>query len=121
MFAVMFRKSQQRMLHCADFQNKPSPFGAIYMLLETWTTQATRDYLNSETGAPRQLRQAQMLGTSQEMLKTMSRILARVVPGIIKDLQVHVPRSTVEQHLHELLASMQFPTPIPAIKVRQKP
>ena len=109
------------MLQCADFQNKPSPFGAIYLLLESWPTQATRDYLKSETGAPRQLRQAQMLGTSQEMLKTMSRIFARVVPSIIKQLQVRVPRSTVEQHLHELLASMHFATPIPAIKVRQNP
>ncbi|KAL3135542.1 hypothetical protein ABBQ38_006019 [Trebouxia sp. C0009 RCD-2024] len=99
-----------------DFQNQPSPFGAIYLLLESWPTQSTRDYLNSETGAPRQLRQAQMLGTSQEMVKTMGRIFARVVPSVIKQLQVRVPRSSVEQHLHELLASMHFATPIPAIK-----
>ena len=58
-----------------------------------------------------------MLGTSHEILKTMSRVFARVVPGIIKEMQVHVPRSGVEQHLHDLLASMQFLTPIPAIKV----
>lgn len=102
---------------CADFRNELSPFGAIYTLLETWPTQSTRDYLDSELNAPRQLRQAQMLGTSQEILKTISRVFARVVPGIMKEMQVHVSRSSVEQHLHELLASMQFVTPIPAIKV----
>ena len=91
------------------------------MLLETWPTQSTRDYLTSETGAPRQLRQSQMLGTSQEMLKTMSRVFARVMPSIIKQMQIRVPRSTIEQHLHELLASMHFATPIPAIKVSLKP
>lgn len=104
-------------LSCADFRNELSPFGAIYTLLETWPTQSTRDYLDSETDAPRQLRQSHMLGTSQEILKTMSRVFARVVPSIIKEMQVRAPRSSIEQHLHELLASMQFVTPIPAIKV----
>ena len=89
----------------------------MFMLLETWPTQSTRDYLDSETDAPRQLRQSQMLGTSQEILKTMSTVFARVVPSIIKQMQIRVPRSTIEQHLHELLASMHFATPIPAIKV----
>ncbi len=94
-----------------------SPFGAIYTLLESWPTESTRAYLSSQEGADRQLRQSQILGTSQQMLKTMSTILARVVPFIVREMQVHVPRSTVEKHLYEILASMHFTTPIPAIKV----
>jgi hypothetical protein len=94
-----------------------SPFGAIYTLLESWPTGSTRAYLASEDGADRQLRQSQILGTSQQMLKTMSTIFARVVPSIVREMQIRVPRSTVEKHLYELLASMHFPTPIPAIKV----
>ncbi len=94
-----------------------SPFGAIYTLLESWPTESTRAYLAAEDGADRQLRQSQILGTSQQMLKTMSTIFARVVPSIMREMQIRVPRSTVEKHLYELLASMHFPTPIPAIKV----
>ena len=94
-----------------------SPFGAIFTLLESWPTESTRAYLLSEENADRQLRQSQILGTSQQMLKTMSTILARVVPFIMREMQIKVPRSTVEKHLYEMLASMHFPTPIPAIKV----
>ncbi len=91
-----------------------SPFGAIYTLLESWPTESTRAYLAAEDGADRQLRQSQILGTEQQMLKTMS---TRVVPSIVREMQIRVPRSTVEKHLYEVLASMHFPTPIPAIKV----
>ena len=101
----------------ADFRTEMSPFGAIYTLLDSWPTESTRAYLLSKDGADRQLRQSQILGTSQEMLKTMSRILARVVPFIVREMQVHIPRSTVEKHMFEMLASMHFTTPIPAIKV----
>ena len=94
-----------------------SPFGAIYTLLESWSTESTRAYLAAKDGADRQLRQSQILGTEQQMLKTMSTIFARVVPSIVREMQIHVPRSTVEKHLYEVLASMHFPTPIPAIKV----
>lgn len=101
----------------ADFRVEMSPFGAIFTLLESWPTESTRAYLVSEDNADRQLRQSQILGTSQQMLKTMSTILARVVPLIMREMQIKVPRSTVEKHLYEMLASMHFPTPIPAIKV----
>lgn len=99
-----------------DFRAEMSPFGAIFTLLESWPTESTRAYLLSEDNADRQLRQSQILGTSQQMLKTMSTILARVVPFILQEMQIKVPRSTVEKHLYEMLASMHFPTPIPAIK-----
>ncbi|DBA66827.1 TPA: hypothetical protein ACH3X2_001963 [Trebouxia sp. C0005] len=102
-----------------DFRMEMSPFGAIYTLLESWPTESTRAYLVSEDGADRQLRQSQLLGTSQQMLKTMSTIFARVVPSIVREMQIRVPRSTVEKHLYEVLASMYFPTPIPAIKDTQ--
>ncbi|KAL0032891.1 hypothetical protein WJX77_005051 [Trebouxia sp. C0004] len=102
-----------------DFRMEMSPFGAIYTLLESWPTESTRAYLASEDCADRQLRQSQILGTSQQMLKTMSTIFARVVPSIVRQMRVCVPRSTVEKHLYELLASMHFPTPIPAIKDTQ--
>ena len=58
-----------------------------------------------------------MLGTSQEMLKTMGRILARLVPQLMSSMHIQVSRSSIEQSLHQLLSSMQFATPIPAIKV----
>jgi len=104
----------------ADFRMEMSPFGAVYTLLEAWPTESTRAYLVSEDGADRQLRQSQILGTSQQMLKTMSTIFARVVPSIVREMQIRVPRSAVEKHLYELLASMHFPTPIPAIKVMHR-
>jgi len=80
-----------------------SPFGAIYTLLESWPTESTRAYLAAEDGADRQLRQSQILGTEQQMLKTMS---TRVVPSIVREMQIRVPRSTVEKHLYEVLASL---------------
>ena len=101
----------------ADFRLEMSPFGAMYTLFDSWPTDSTRAYLHSQESADRQLRQSQILGTSQQMLRTMSTILDRVLPFIVRHMQLHVPRSTVDKHLYELLASMHFVTPIPAIKV----
>ena len=101
----------------ADFQTEMSPFGAVYTLLDTWPTEATRAYLTLPDDAACQNQGSAAFGTSKEMLRTMSQIFARVVPVVAKELQIGVSRSTVEQNLYKLLSTMYFSTPIPAIKV----
>ncbi|MCD7467645.1 hypothetical protein HAX54_005194 [Datura stramonium] len=107
-----------------------SPFATMFNSLFTWISSSSlafiygHDESNNEEYLsingreyPRKIVLSD--GRSTEIKKTLAGCLARALPGLVADLRMPVPISTLEQGMVLFLDTMSFVDPLPAFRMKQ--
>ncbi|KAJ9162816.1 hypothetical protein P3X46_022560 [Hevea brasiliensis] len=108
-----------------------SPFATMWMALFAWVTSSSlayvygrddesshEDYL-SVNGREYPRKVVLRDGRSSEIKLTVEGCLARALPGLVADLRLPIPISTLEQGVGRLLDTMSFYDAIPAFRMKQ--
>ncbi|KAL3749926.1 hypothetical protein ACJRO7_010971 [Eucalyptus globulus] len=107
-----------------------SPFATMWGALFAWTTSSTLAYIYGKDESfheeymsvnGREYPQKLVLpdGRSTEIKQTLAGCLSRALPGLISDLRLPLPVSTLEQGLGRLLNTMTFMDALPALRTKQ--
>ncbi|KAF3644726.1 putative RNA polymerase II subunit B1 CTD phosphatase RPAP2 [Capsicum chacoense] len=107
-----------------------SPFATMFDSLFTWISSSSlafiygHDESNSEeylsiNGREYPHKIVLSDGRSTEIKQTLAVCLARALPGLVADLRLPVPVSTLEQGMVLLLDTMSFVDPLPAFRMKQ--
>lgn len=107
-----------------------SPFATMWGALFAWTTSSTLAYIYGKDESfheeymsvnGREYPQKLVLpdGRSTEIKQTLAGCLSRALPGLISDLRLPLPVSTLEQGLGRLLDTMTFMDALPALRTKQ--
>ncbi|XP_047342256.1 putative RNA polymerase II subunit B1 CTD phosphatase RPAP2 homolog [Impatiens glandulifera] len=107
-----------------------SSFATMWMALFAWTSSSSLafiygrnedDHEDFVTVNGREYPQKIVLseGRSSEIKQTFSGCLARALPGVITDLRLSTPVSTLEKELGLLLETMSFVDPLPGFRMKQ--
>ncbi|KAK4339774.1 hypothetical protein RND71_041236 [Anisodus tanguticus] len=107
-----------------------SPFATMFNSLFTWISSSSlafiygHDESNNEEYLsvngreyPRKIVLSD--GRSTEIKKTLAGCLARALPGLVADLRLPIPISTLEQGMGLFLDTMSFVDPLPAFRMKQ--
>ncbi|KAK4782118.1 hypothetical protein SAY86_016220 [Trapa natans] len=107
-----------------------SPFGTMWGALLSWITSSSLAYIYGQDdsfqedyvsvtwrGYPQKMVLAD--GRSSQIKQTLAGCLVRALPGLILDMRISVPRSTLEQGLGGLLSTMSFTKPLPSYQPKQ--
>ncbi|CAN4110893.1 unnamed protein product [Withania somnifera] len=107
-----------------------SPFATMFNSLFTWVSSSSlafiygHDESNNEEYSSingREYPHKIVLsdGRSTEIKQTLAGCLARALPGLVADLRLPVPISTLEQGMVLFLDTMSFVDPLPAFRMKQ--
>ncbi|KAL0335387.1 UNVERIFIED_CONTAM: putative RNA polymerase II subunit B1 CTD phosphatase RPAP2 [Sesamum radiatum] len=107
-----------------------SPFSTMFMALFAWITSSSLAYIYgkeeslheeylSVNGREYPHKVVMPDGRSSEIKQTLSGCLARALPGLVAELRLPIPLSTIEQGMGRLLDTMSFIDPLPAFRMKQ--
>ncbi|KAF8034800.1 hypothetical protein BT93_C0961 [Corymbia citriodora subsp. variegata] len=107
-----------------------SPFATMWGALFAWITSSTLAYIYGKDESfheeymsvnGREYPQKIVLpdGRSTEIKQTLAGCLSRALPGLISDLRLPMPVSTLEQGLGRLLDTMSFMDAVPSLRIKQ--
>lgn len=107
-----------------------SPFATMFNCLFTWISSSSlafvygHDDSNNEeylsvNGREYPHKIVLSDGRSTEIKQTLAGCLARALPGLVADLRLPVPISTLEQGMVRFLDTMAFVDPLPAFRMKQ--
>uniref|UniRef100_A0A803PVX3 RNA polymerase II subunit B1 CTD phosphatase RPAP2 homolog n=1 Tax=Cannabis sativa TaxID=3483 RepID=A0A803PVX3_CANSA len=107
-----------------------SHFAQMWNALFTWTTSSTLAYIYgrdesvheeylSVNGKEYPQKIALGDGRSSEIKQTLAGSLARALPGLVADLRLPVPVSSLEQGMGRLLETMSFVDALPPFRIKQ--
>ncbi|KAK4427571.1 putative RNA polymerase II subunit B1 CTD phosphatase RPAP2 [Sesamum alatum] len=107
-----------------------SPFSTMFMALFAWVTSSSLAYIYgreerfheeylSVNGREYPHKVVTPDGRSSEIKQTLAGCLARALPGLVAELRLPIPISTLEQGMGRLLDTMSFIDPLPAFRMRQ--
>ncbi|PIN25766.1 protein-serine/threonine phosphatase [Handroanthus impetiginosus] len=107
-----------------------SPFSTMFMALFAWISSSSlayiygkeesfhEDYL-SVNGREYPHKAVMPDGRSSEIKQTLAGCLSRALPGLVAELRLPIPISTLEQGMGRLLDTMSFIDPLPALRIKQ--
>ncbi|CAA0839599.1 Putative RNA polymerase II subunit B1 CTD phosphatase RPAP2 homolog [Striga hermonthica] len=107
-----------------------SPFSTMFMALFAWMSSSSlayiygkdesfhEDYL-SINGREYPRKVVMLDGRSSEIKITLAGCLSRALPGLVAELRLPIPISTLEQGMGHLLDTMSFMDPLPAFRMKQ--
>ncbi|PON69610.1 RNA polymerase II subunit B1 CTD phosphatase RPAP2-like protein [Parasponia andersonii] len=114
----------------AGFSLTLSPFAKMWSALFTWTTSSTLAYIYGRNESlheeylsvngreyPRKIVLGD--GRSSEIKQTLASSLARALPGLVADLRLPTPISSLEQGMGCLLDTMSFVDALPPFRMKQ--
>ncbi|XP_060167391.1 putative RNA polymerase II subunit B1 CTD phosphatase RPAP2 homolog [Lycium barbarum] len=107
-----------------------SPFATMFNSLFTWISSSSLAFIyghdenNNEeylsiNGREYPCKIVLSDGRSTEIKQTLAGCLARALPGLVADLRLPVPISTLEQGMGLFLDTMSFVDPLPAFRMKQ--
>uniref|UniRef100_A0A2P2L2T3 RNA polymerase II subunit B1 CTD phosphatase RPAP2 homolog n=1 Tax=Rhizophora mucronata TaxID=61149 RepID=A0A2P2L2T3_RHIMU len=107
-----------------------SSFATMWMVLFAWVTSSSLAYIYGRDDSfhedyllinGREYTRKIVLGDhrSSEIKQSVAGCLARVYPGLVTDLRLPVPISTLEQVVSQLLDTMSFVDALPALRIKQ--
>ncbi|KAG8369039.1 hypothetical protein BUALT_Bualt15G0108900 [Buddleja alternifolia] len=107
-----------------------SPFSTMFMALFAWISSSSLAYIYgrdetfheeylSVSGREYPQKIVMPDGRSSEIKKTLAVCLARAMPGLVAELRLSIPISTLEQGMGRLLDTMSFTDPLPAFRMKQ--
>ncbi|XAR52734.1 Phosphoprotein phosphatase [Bertholletia excelsa] len=107
-----------------------STFATMWMALFTWISSSSLAYVYGHDDSfhedylsvnGREYPQKILLtdGRSSEIKQTLAGCLARALPGLVADLRLPTPISTLEQGMACLLDTMSFIDPLPPFRMKQ--
>ncbi|KAI3445459.1 hypothetical protein Pfo_002124 [Paulownia fortunei] len=107
-----------------------SPFSTMFMALFTWISSSSLAYIYGKEESfheeylsvnGREYPQKIVMpdGRSSEIKQTLAGCLARSLPGLVAELRLPIPISTLEQGMGRLLDTMSFADPLPAFRMKQ--
>ncbi|XP_011087530.1 putative RNA polymerase II subunit B1 CTD phosphatase RPAP2 homolog isoform X2 [Sesamum indicum] len=107
-----------------------SPFSTMFMALFAWITSSSLAYIYgkeesfheeyiSVNGREYPHKVVMPDGRSSEIKQTLAGCLARALPGLVAELRLPIPMSTIEQGMGRLLDTMSFIDPLPAFRMKQ--
>ncbi|VFQ84883.1 unnamed protein product [Cuscuta campestris] len=107
-----------------------SPFSTMFMALFAWISSSSlafiygrdesdHDEYSSINGQeyPRKIVLSE--GRSIEIRQTLAGCLARALPGVVADLRLRIPISTLEKEMDKLIDTMSFVEPLPPFRMKQ--
>ncbi|KAL6959034.1 protein-serine,threonine phosphatase, partial [Sarracenia purpurea var. burkii] len=107
-----------------------SPFATMWMALFSWMSSSSLAYIYGRDDSfheeylsvngreyPRKIVLTD--GRSSEIKQTLAGCLSRALPGLVADLRLPTPLSTIEQGMGCLLNTMSFVDPLPPFKTKQ--
>ncbi|PWA99608.1 hypothetical protein CTI12_AA005110 [Artemisia annua] len=107
-----------------------SPFGTMFMSLFAWVSSSTLAYVYGRDDSfhedyasvngreyPRKIVLTD--GRSSEIKQTLAGCLSRALPGLIRDLRLPTPVSTIEFGLGSLIETMSFLDALPGLRMKQ--
>ncbi|KAI9126836.1 hypothetical protein K1719_002432 [Acacia pycnantha] len=107
-----------------------SPFAMMWNALFSWTTSSSLAFIygrdesfheeyQTVNGREYPCKVVLADGRSSEIKQALSSCLARALPGLVADLRLPTPISTLEKGMERLLDTMSFKDPLPAFRMRQ--
>ncbi|OVA13023.1 Protein of unknown function DUF408 [Macleaya cordata] len=107
-----------------------SPFATMWMALFGWITSSSLAYIYGReessqeefllvNGREYPCKIVLSDGRSSEIKQTLAGCLARALPGVVKDLRLPTPISTLEQGMGRLLDTMSFTDALPSFRMKQ--
>ncbi|KAK6119093.1 hypothetical protein DH2020_047165 [Rehmannia glutinosa] len=107
-----------------------SPFSTMFMALFSWVSSSSLAYIYGKEESfheeylsvnGREYPQKIVMpdGRSSEIKQTLAGCLARALPGLVAELRLPIPVSTLEQGMGRLLDTMSFIDPLPAFRMKQ--
>ncbi|CAI9101354.1 OLC1v1038657C1 [Oldenlandia corymbosa var. corymbosa] len=107
-----------------------SPFATMYMALFAWTSSCSLAYIYGHdeslheeylcvNGREYPRKTIALDGRSSEIKLALSGCLARALPGLVTELRLPVPLSTLEKEMDHLLDTMSFLDPLPPFRMKQ--
>lgn len=113
-----------------EFVLELSPFATMFMSLFAWVSSSTLAYVYGHDDSfhedyasingreyPRKLVAPD--GRSSEIKQTLAGCLSRALPGLVHDLRLPTPVSTIEYGMGCLLETMSFLDPLPGLRMKQ--
>nr|GMC49694.1 putative RNA polymerase II subunit B1 CTD phosphatase RPAP2 homolog isoform X1 [Ipomoea batatas]GMC51591.1 putative RNA polymerase II subunit B1 CTD phosphatase RPAP2 homolog isoform X1 [Ipomoea batatas]GMC53282.1 putative RNA polymerase II subunit B1 CTD phosphatase RPAP2 homolog isoform X1 [Ipomoea batatas] len=107
-----------------------SPFSTMFMALFAWISSSSLAFIYGRDESaheeyscingreyPRQIVLTD--GRSAEIKQTLAGCLARALPGLVADLRLPVPISTLEKGMASLIDTMSFVDPLPPFRMKQ--
>ncbi|KAK4270621.1 hypothetical protein QN277_019404 [Acacia crassicarpa] len=107
-----------------------SPFAMMWNALFSWTTSSSLAFIygrdesfheeyQTVNGREYPCKVVLADGRSSEIKQALSSCLARALPGLVADLRLPTPISTLEKGMERLLDTMSFKDALPAFRMRQ--
>ncbi|CAA0822353.1 Putative RNA polymerase II subunit B1 CTD phosphatase RPAP2 homolog [Striga hermonthica] len=107
-----------------------SPFSTMFMALFSWMSSSSLAYIYgkdesfheeylSVNGREYPCKVVMLDGRSAEIKQTLAGCLSRALPGLVAELRLPIPISTLEQGMGHLLDTMSFMDPLPAFRIKQ--
>ncbi|GER42614.1 RNA polymerase II subunit B1 CTD phosphatase Rpap2 [Striga asiatica] len=107
-----------------------SPFSTMFMALFAWMSSSSLAYIYGKDESfheeylsingreyPRKV--VMLDGRSSEIKITLAGCISRALPGLVAELRLPIPISTLEQGMGHLLDTMSFMDPLPAFRMKQ--
>ncbi|KAL3515895.1 hypothetical protein ACH5RR_022797 [Cinchona calisaya] len=107
-----------------------SPFATMFMALFAWISSSSLAYIYGHDESlhedylyingreyPRKIFSTE--GRSLEIKQALAGCLARALPGLVSDLRLPMPLSTLEKEMDHLLDTMSFMDPLPPFRMKQ--
>lgn len=107
-----------------------SPFATMFMALFAWISSSSLAYIYGHDESlhedylyingreyPRKVFSTD--GRSLEIKQALAGCLARALPGLVADLRLPMPLSTLEKEMDQLLDTMSFMDPLPPFRMKQ--
>ncbi|CAA2984254.1 RNA polymerase II subunit B1 CTD phosphatase RPAP2 homolog isoform X1 [Olea europaea subsp. europaea] len=116
--------------HPEGFSLTLSPFSTMFMALFSWISSSSVAYIYgrdesyheeylSINGREYPGKIVMEDGRSSEIKLTLAGCLARSLPGLVAELRLPTPISTLEQGIARLLDTMSFADPLPSFRMKQ--
>ncbi|KAK6159790.1 hypothetical protein DH2020_003171 [Rehmannia glutinosa] len=106
-----------------------SPFSTMFMALFSWVSSSSLAYIYGKEESfheeylsvnGREYPQKIVMRMAfLEIKQTLAGCLARALPGLVAELRLPIPVSTLEQGMGRLLDTMSFIDPLPAFRMKQ--
>ncbi|KAL6577817.1 hypothetical protein OROMI_010145 [Orobanche minor] len=107
-----------------------SPFSTMFMAFFAWISSSSLAYIYgkeesfheeylSVNGREYPHKTVMPDGRSSEIKQTLAGCLARALPGLVAELRLPIPISTLEHGIGRLLDTMSFIDPLPAFRMKQ--
>lgn len=107
-----------------------SPFATMFMAVFGWISSSSLAYIYgkeehlheeylSVNGREYPRKIVISDGRSSEIKQTLAGCLSRALPGLVAELRLPVPISTLEQGMAHLIDTMSFIDPLPAFRIKQ--